>query len=315
MLKNYLVAKNFDLMKVNPFVRKVNKIFTNWENHNVPLRELYDFAMFVVLEGELNFNFDDKHIELKVGEILIMPPFVVHKESIKHNHAAKYFVVNFDLFYYPERANWRMQDMYLNYCRSGIVKMAVNPHYMIKDDNANVFDLPIVMKIKNINSIVELLQKMYEINIRTLIVALSKEDHMCLKAYMLEILSLLFQMEEVKEENTYRGTINKFIEFVLENYNLNFDINNKAIELGFSPNYFRKIFKQEIGVTPFEYLLKLRISEAKILLAKDMSVRKTAEKVGFADSLYFRKVFKKQVGLSPTAYKNSILDNPKFDVY
>ncbi len=315
ILKQYLANSDIDLMRVNPFVRKVNKINTTWENHHVPLRELYDYAMIVMLEGELNFFYERQEVTLRVGEVLIMPPFILHKEFIKERHAAKYFVVNFDLFYSAERANWRMQDMYLNSCHAGIVKMNENPRYMVKDDNEGVFTSPVLLKVKNINVFLEILQKMYEKDISSMYQPLTVEDRMLLKAYLLEILSRLLQMEEMEEERRYSTEINKFVEYVIENYSQNIDVNKKALELGFSPNFFQKIFKKETGVTPFAYLQQIRIEEAKILLVQGIQVKEVAKRVGYSDPLYFGKVFKKKVGVSPAMYKNAILDKSDKDVF
>ena len=315
MLKNYLVDKDFDLMKINPFVRKVNKVYTTCESHNVPIRELYDYAMIVMLDGELNFFYEGQTVTLRVGELLIIPPFFVHKEFMEEKHSAKYFVVNFDLFYNPKRVAWRMQDMYLKSCRAGITKMNTESQYMIKDDNVGVFVSPVKMQVKNINTILEILQKMYEKDMHTLFTPITTEEKMLLKSYLLKIFSILFQMEDIEEERRYSAKINAFIEFVLVNYSQNIDINKKALELGFSPNFFNRIFKREVGVTPFAYLQQIRMNEAKILLSQNLPIKDVAQKVGYTDALYFGKVFKKQIGVSPLMYKKTIVDKTEFDVF
>lgn len=315
MLKDHLKNKNFDLMRINPFVRKVNKAFTSWKDHNIPLRKMYDYELFVLLEGELNFTYNTQTITLSSGEILIMPPFIMHKEFIKKDASARYFVVNFDLFYSPERAKWTVEDMYLNYCREGVVKMDEDPKYMRKDENAEVFAKPVTIKVKSVNSVIEVLQKMYEMRIRGQSDVMTEKDNIFLKSCFLQVLSMLLNEEEVGSKNKYGEQIEQFIIFVLKNYNTDLDINKKALELGFSPNFFRKVFKEQIGMTPFAYLLQTRIGEAKLLLAKGTRVGETAKRVGFTDALYFGKVFKKYVGVSPLEYKKSIADNTEFDVF
>lgn len=315
MLKNYLVNKDFDLMEINPFVRKVNKIYTTYETHNVPIRELYDYSMIVMLDGKLNFDYDGQTVTLEVGEIVIIPPFIMHKEFMEKQCSAKYFVVNFDLFYSPERRTWRVQEMYLKSCRAGVTKMDRDPHYMMLDNNAGVFCSLMKMKVKNINTILEILQKMYEIDIHTLFTPLTTEEQILLKSYLLKIFSILFQMEDVAEERRYSEKINAFVEFALINYSQDIDISKKALELGFSPNFFSKIFKKEVGITPFAYLQQIRINEAKLLLARGLPVKDVAKMVGYSDALYFGKVFKKQIGVSPAVYKKNIVDKTEFDIF
>ena len=66
----------------------------------------------------------------------------------------------------------------------------------------------------------------------------------------------------------------------------------------------RKI-KAITGYTTTEYILQVRISLAKHLLAKtDYSVGDVATRVGIDDLAYFSSVFKKMTGMTPTAFRN-----------
>lgn len=71
-----------------------------------------------------------------------------------------------------------------------------------------------------------------------------------------------------------------------------------------SPQYFSKIFKEEIGVSYVEYVRNKRIAVAKELL-KDgkYSVKEICYKIGYNDPNYFSRLFKKLIGVSPTEYK------------
>lgn len=80
-----------------------------------------------------------------------------------------------------------------------------------------------------------------------------------------------------------------------------------AEALGVSANYFSRVFRRELGLSPWQYLLRLRIMRAKRLLADtDMSVTEIAGAVGVSDAAYFSRVFRKEVGRSPLAYRKQI---------
>lgn len=71
-----------------------------------------------------------------------------------------------------------------------------------------------------------------------------------------------------------------------------------------SPQYFSKIFKDEIGFTFVEYVRQERIEIAKGLLREQhYSVKEVCYKIGYNDPNYFSRLFKKLVGVSPTEYK------------
>lgn len=77
-----------------------------------------------------------------------------------------------------------------------------------------------------------------------------------------------------------------------------------AAVVGVSKDYLSHIFKQELGLSPWEYLTRFRIQRAKALLVETQSsVTTIALEAGFDDLSYFNRVFRKQAGCSPTAYR------------
>lgn len=80
----------------------------------------------------------------------------------------------------------------------------------------------------------------------------------------------------------------------------------KLAELGYvSPSVFNRRFKKEIGITPIEYLIEIRIKRAKIMLRrKDISITDIAIRCGFGSSAHFATCFQNHVGVTPTEYRN-----------
>lgn len=78
-------------------------------------------------------------------------------------------------------------------------------------------------------------------------------------------------------------------------------------------DYVRKLFKKEIGVTPHEYLTRMRMQRAKAIMLSgvtnrysDYSVTQIAEACGFTEPLYFSRVFKKYYGVAPSQYQKNL---------
>lgn len=80
-------------------------------------------------------------------------------------------------------------------------------------------------------------------------------------------------------------------------------IEEMSRSLGYNRTHLSKMFKQHTGMTPMQYLLKIRMERAKLLLREPLTVEQVAASVGFSDALYFSKQFRKWCGLSPTDYK------------
>lgn len=73
-----------------------------------------------------------------------------------------------------------------------------------------------------------------------------------------------------------------------------------------SEDYLTRVFKKELGLSPWEYLTRLRVAAARRLLREGvMSVREIGEAVGFGDQAYFCRVFKAMEGRTPSAYRGA----------
>jgi len=69
-------------------------------------------------------------------------------------------------------------------------------------------------------------------------------------------------------------------------------------------DHFRRLFKEDTGKTPVQYLLGIRIDYAKDLLRNStLNVKSISQMCGFDDPYYFSRVFKKLTGKSPENWK------------
>lgn len=83
-----------------------------------------------------------------------------------------------------------------------------------------------------------------------------------------------------------------------------FSLDELAEELHMSKSNVIRIFKREYGVTPYEYLLELKMETAKLLLRDtDLPIKKIADKLCIADEHYFSAMFLKRVGKRPSEYR------------
>jgi len=77
-----------------------------------------------------------------------------------------------------------------------------------------------------------------------------------------------------------------------------------ADALGINQSYLSEIFQHELGLSPWDYLNRYRIRQAKVLLHdRSRSITVIASSVGFNDSSYFGRVFRRIVGCSPQQYR------------
>ncbi len=93
-------------------------------------------------------------------------------------------------------------------------------------------------------------------------------------------------------------------EYIESNYHLRPSIGALADHLNISQSYLYRVFFEEFGMSPKEYLNRFCMEQAKMLLrSSDMNISQIAASVGYSDVLAFSAFFSKRKGCSPTAYR------------
>jgi AraC family transcriptional regulator of arabinose operon len=113
-----------------------------------------------------------------------------------------------------------------------------------------------------------------------------------------------------------KDRLGPIISYLNANYNKDLSLEDMAARINVCPDYFCKLFKQAYQVTPFKYLINLRVQKAKFLLLTDMDlpVKEVAAAVGFHDTSYFCSAFRSREGVSPSQFRNIGAEHDYFDI-
>ena len=105
-----------------------------------------------------------------------------------------------------------------------------------------------------------------------------------------------------------RKEIVRLAEYIRTNHKHELSIEDFMSVANLSKYHLIRLFRQQMGIPPYNYMHHCRINNAQQLLrTSDMSVCEIAQQVGYADSVTFIRHFKKIVGVTPTQYvANSI---------
>lgn len=96
------------------------------------------------------------------------------------------------------------------------------------------------------------------------------------------------------------------VEYINRNYSRRITLSELAQLCCLSENYLTASFKKMYGYTPMEYLKKLRISKARLLLSdSDFSIADIASKCGFSRQSSFTEAFKSSTGSTPGEYRKN----------
>ncbi len=141
-----------------------------------------------------------------------------------------------------------------------------------------------------------------------------------LKSHLMQILLLIIrEITEVEDSTQNRCNfesynksyaVKKIINYLNENYESKISLDQIAHNMYLSPVYISKIFKEETGESPINYLIKIRLEKARDILLGDEggSIKNIANSVGYDDVYHFSKLFKKYYGTSPLYYKKTAIE-------
>lgn len=86
------------------------------------------------------------------------------------------------------------------------------------------------------------------------------------------------------------------------------DLKKIAADYGVSYSKFRSDFKKQVGTSPLQYFLKLKIEKAKeLLLSTTQTQKEIAIELGFESDFYFNRLFKEKSGMTPKAYRKRMM--------
>jgi AraC-like DNA-binding protein len=98
--------------------------------------------------------------------------------------------------------------------------------------------------------------------------------------------------------------IDQAIRWITLQFHQQISIDHMASTLGYHRAHLSKAFKQKTGLSPKQYLLKVRMDKAMELLEGYLTIDQVSSSVGFNDSFYFSRQFRKWSGMSPSEYRN-----------
>jgi AraC family transcriptional regulator of arabinose operon len=230
-----------------------------------------DFLIIYLIKGKGYYTFDNKKIEVKENNIIIYPPFTEQYYTYLGED-------NTELYWIHITGN--SVGEYLKK-----LQLSGKIHYVGSDNVFNELFEKIIHEL-------QLKNPMFQQFITGYFIQLISQ--FARKMLQLQTNSTVLMKEDIK----------KAIELMYKFYNKNYSAEEYAGYCNLSVYRFIHKFKQATGMTPIDYITKIRINAAKELLANSTyNVCEIASIVGYENPLYFSRVFKKFTGVPPSKYR------------
>jgi len=267
MMESDIKSLSFQLESITK-----SKYDSDWHStlHTHPFTEL-----FYVVDGKGEFNIQGQRFPVKPNDFVIINPQVEHTELSSPDEPLEYIVLGI---------------RGLSFSNLTPVSEGGHPFsfFNLRDEQKDI--------LRYLNAMVQEAtsqQMSYEL-----------VCHNLLEILLIKILRHQhFDLEVGKQSKATKDI--SFIKHYLETYyHESIQLEDLASMTHLSRFYISHSFKKEIGMSPMEYLIDIRIKESKILLrTTNYSISQVADIVGFTTPTYFSKQFRKSTGISPTDYR------------
>lgn len=110
----------------------------------------------------------------------------------------------------------------------------------------------------------------------------------------------------VRNANIKRGNryVEKIKEYINQNYNKQITLQDLADCVEMSRTYISNLFKNETGITLWNYLLSVRMEKAaELIKTTNLKIYEIGLSVGYENSVHFIQMFKEYYGVSPSEYR------------
>ena len=133
-------------------------------------------------------------------------------------------------------------------------------------------------------------------------------DYRQLRAETRHQLERMRKSHEEHYSSIEADTIQRMKQYIIDNAHEDISLDMIGREVGLSPIYISKLFKEQLGINYIHFLTECRIDKAKKLMRDpSKSLKEITFEVGYHDPNYFSKVFKKICHTSPKEYRKKLL--------
>jgi AraC-like DNA-binding protein len=270
-------SENFNLHIYYSFKRK-------FDEEHVVNYHCHDFASLVyILSGSCSYKINDTMYQVKKGDMLVLNPGVYHGKIMKHGEEIMELHTGFGNLY--------IEGLPKNH----LVEPGSCPVASLQEEEQDFLKCcsEICLAQESNEPGCELMLKLSVMKLVVLFLKTTRAGQ-----HKGESPQVNFESSEKS------AIVSTLMSFLNENYMrpISLDMISKSIYL--SPAYISKVFKEEMGESPINYLIKIRLAKAReLLLEGTHSIKAVARMVGYDDAYYFSKLYKKYHDVPPSLIK------------
>lgn len=296
------------------FYEKLEDIRFLKPDHSVPVHQHHYYEMVLILRGTCQHHYRGSYIPLIPGDLFLVPPNQPHSYRFQEN------IAMCNCQFMPEVLS-ETPEKFISDIEYVALQRKVSARKRLLDMQAfHEGDVPISLRhVGDINSqgIIHLDRTERESVSSEFfhILREQKEQHLEFeRAKKLILENALIQIKRIQvcqfDNNSHSGTwkdemVDAVLSMIEQDISKEYDFTEIARAQNITISYFRSIFKSITGLSPIEYLNRVRMLRAlELLQTTEEPISKIAEQVGIYDANYFSRLFKKIIGYPPRYFKS-----------
>lgn len=253
-----------------------------------PLHWHEEMEIIYVIKGCGTVFVQSQKHTLQAGDMIIIPPQIVHSIEQLNDQPMEYFNI---LFQFSLLQDNPADGCYEKYFLPFYKHTRTFPFYLAADEPLNRLLLPYV------TDLIENRKESY-----TGYELMVKSDLLAVMHYLNQY-SVPSDNMELSLQSTY-DKLKKLLLYVWENYSDTITVRQAADICGFSESHFMKLFKELTGTSFSQYLKNYRLEiAARRLVDTKQKIVEIAEHTGFSNHSYFTRAFLFKYGVSPSEYR------------
>ncbi len=138
----------------------------------------------------------------------------------------------------------------------------------------------------------------------------STKDSMLIEIKLIDALSYLIKnythtTKDYDHLFNDKNIIKTSVEYIKDTIETNLSLDDLALNANMSKYHFLRVFKQELGITPHNYILTQKVHKATSKIIKGDTISQASFDAGFSDQSHFTRNFKKMYGYTPKMIFNN----------
>ena len=272
--RQYMLSKDFEIYYYSD---------TNIKNVNDHTHNYYEF--YFLIDGSVSINIAGKDYPVSAGDMIVIPPNVMHHVNILDQSIPyKRFVFWITKEYCAELMTQSPDYGYLMQLVS-IPKKYIH-HYDVIAFNA--------LQSKVFQLIEEIHSNRF---------GRAAKISLCVNDLILHLNRTVYEIEHPKSPKEEQSLYQNLLSFIEGHIDEDLSLDLLANEFYVSKYHISHVFKENIGLSIYQYILKKRLALCKDAILANSKISETYLKCGFKDYSSFFRAFKKEYGISPKEYQ------------